>query len=57
MVKAVEPPSTENEPNMQIKPEVDRRTLKISKHSEDAVVPAQKGGRKLTFEEQLELYD
>lgn len=41
---------------LEIKPQV-IRSQKVNKHSEDSVVPAQKAGRKLTFEEQLSLYD
>ena len=56
-VVAVQPPFITDEPVEIKQPEVVRRSLKVNQHSEDAVVPAQKGGKKLTFEEQMELYD
>lgn len=34
-----------------------RKTFAQSKHNEDAVVPAHRMGVKMTFEEQMALYD
>lgn len=34
-----------------------KKTLAQSKHNEDAVVPAHRMGAKMTFEEQMALYD